>query len=578
MAVGAELVLGVSQLAGDHVAHPGLWGEPIIELATMPTTGVAALGVPVPSLATGPGRELASPLISVLMPVHNPDLAHIEAAITSVRDQLSGDWELCIADDASSDAAVVAALARHAGEDQRIRVVRHEAALGIAGATNAALELACGEYIALLDHDDVIREDALELVARALRAEPSLDMVYTDEDRISADGGERSHWFPKPGWSPDLFHTAMYTCHLGVYRRRLAIDIGGFRSEFDGSQDYDFVLRLLERTDRIGHIPHVLYSWRIHPGSAASGADAKPHAYDAARRALQGHLDRTGLGGTAELGPITTWYRVRHAVDATRRAAVILPLDGPDTQVAGEALWRSMRSWQAFAAHPFEIVFVGPDERLRAAARLAWSAGVDSAHMSFVPVAPCVPRGRLLAAAVSETSAEWLLLLDGPVEAVSPEWLRRLVGFAGQNGVAAAAGVVHDAAGRIEHGGLLCEDGWVLPVLHGHAPANGYPTLAANFRAVSGVALVSAELLASHGGLDAELGALAVVDLCLRAAATGLRSVLAAEVGFIRQRGVPASPNDPTALATLRERWHGMGPDPYYNASYWRGRGDFALA
>ena len=220
----------------------------------------------------------------------------LEEAISSVRGQSFGDWELCLVDDGSSDPEVIEALRRHAAGDERVHLVRREQAGGIATATNAALEIASGEYIALLDHDDTLEPHALELVAQRLEADPDLDMIYSDED-VVADGRRIARHL-KPDWSPETFNSAMYTCHLGVYRRAIALELGGFRPDFDGSQDYDFVLRLTERTDRIAHIPHILYHWRAHTRSTAGGDDAKPFAYGAAqasdRRAPGAHRQARG--------------------------------------------------------------------------------------------------------------------------------------------------------------------------------------------------------------------------------------------------------------------------------------------
>ena len=209
-------------------------------------------------------------------------------AQTRFRKQKFTHWELCLVDDGSKNPDVTAMLELHATSDHRIHLKRRQTAGGISAATNAALALANGEYIALLDHDDTLTPDALEPGAAEVAAHPDLDMIYSDEDVVGDDGKVEHH--PKPGWSPEHMSALMYTCHLGVYRRALAIDLGGFRSEFDGCQDYDFVLRLMERTGRIAHIPRILYHWRAHSMSTAGG-DAKPYAYLAQPGAIADHLE-----------------------------------------------------------------------------------------------------------------------------------------------------------------------------------------------------------------------------------------------------------------------------------------------
>ena len=235
----------------------------------------------------------------------------LEEAIASVRNQTYPHWELCLVDDGSTNPQITTTLQRHAASDPRIHLTRHATARGISEATNAALTLATGDYIALLDHDDTLTPDALQHIADRIATDPTLDMLYSDEDTVL--DGRRVWAHLKPAWSPDTLRTNGYTCHLGVYRRALVRDIGGFRTEFNGSQDVDMILRLTERTDRIAHVPRILYHWRAHPDSTAAGG-TKPYAYVAARNAISAHLGRVGLDGDVEFGP-PGLYRLAHRLD-----------------------------------------------------------------------------------------------------------------------------------------------------------------------------------------------------------------------------------------------------------------------
>ncbi|MCY3024580.1 MAG: glycosyltransferase, partial [Planctomycetota bacterium] len=233
------------------------------------------------------------PLLSVLLPVYNTPEQYLRLAIESVLKQIYPHWELCIADDCSTASHVRAVLDEYAARDKRIKVVFRPQNGNISAASNSALELATGEYVALLDHDDELAEQALFRMAEAIVADRGVDMLYSDEDKL--DMADRHVWpFFKPDWSPEYFLACMYTCHLGVYRTSLVREIQGFRSEFDLAQDYDLVLRLTARTQRIRHIPEVLYHWRITPASTASGATAKPQAHGVAQRALASYLQTIG--------------------------------------------------------------------------------------------------------------------------------------------------------------------------------------------------------------------------------------------------------------------------------------------
>src|SRR4029453_18046009 len=227
------------------------------------------------------------PLISVVMPVYNPDLEHLSSAIDSVRTQIYENWELCIADDASTDASVASALKRYSSADSHIKLTFREHNGHIAACSNSALELATGEWIALLDQDDLLSEHALAVVAATIAEHPEAGLIYSDEDKI--DESESRCWpFFKPDWNPELLLGQNYISHLGVYRRTLLSEIGGFREGYEGAQDYDLALRCAEKLQpaQIKHIPRVLYHWRMIEGSVAAVAEAKPYAPKEARRAL----------------------------------------------------------------------------------------------------------------------------------------------------------------------------------------------------------------------------------------------------------------------------------------------------
>ena len=255
------------------------------------------------------GTFAKRPTISLLTPVFRSDLEHLAFCISSVRSQIYPNWELCLVDDGSGDSRLTEYLETVARQDARIRVTTLETNRGIAGATNAALKMATGEFVALLDHDDTIADSALFEVVKALNSDTEPDVIYSDEDKLD-EAGERFFPFFKPDWSPDLLRSCNYVCHFLVARKSLLEETGGLRSEFDGSQDYDLILRLTERTDRIHHIPKILYHWRTSDRSAASRPEAKPKASEAGARALSEHLKRCEITAAVhEVG--ASRYRVR---------------------------------------------------------------------------------------------------------------------------------------------------------------------------------------------------------------------------------------------------------------------------
>jgi glycosyltransferase involved in cell wall biosynthesis len=533
---GTRLVLSASGPGRDRV----VWEELAIRLADDPGGEPPGAGPPrseagAPASAAAPRGDV--PRFSILTPVHDPPPAVLQQTIASVLEQSFADWELCLFDDGSADPRVIDVL-RRAASDPRVRLERGEQAGGISVATNAALKMATGEYIALLDHDDLLFPDALEQVDAGLREQPGTDMAYSDEE-VFEEGAETSHTFAKPNWSPDLLRSQMYTCHLGVYRRSLAEDVGGFRPELDGSQDFDFVLRVTERTERVLHIPRVLYRWRAHAGSTAGDSGAKPSAYPAGRLAIARHLERTGVEADVHFGPWDGIYRVVHRPRAGLEIAV--GLTGRDEE-AGSALVEAL-----------EVE----------AARDRNSVRVER-------------RGSLAEAGAACAGADVVVLCEGDVEPLTRLWLRRLVGFALQPRVAAVGATTLAPDGRVEQGGIAIDDGLPVPLMFAAGAGDpgplGVGVLPANVAAVSGVVAFGGESFQTLGGLDPDLGGLAVPDLCLRAIAASRRVVTAPDV-LLRRTDGRGFVNELGALAEFRRRWSGAFPrDPYFDLeSCWPG-------
>jgi GT2 family glycosyltransferase len=534
----AVLVLSASGPGGETVRWSGaeiaFEDAPREELPSTPPPSQPA------AAAKGGAGEPGRPRFSVLTPVHDPPLELLEETIASVLGQSFEDWELCLVDDGSSNPEVRKALRRSADADSRIHLLRRESAGGIATATNAALEMAAGEFVALLDHDDLLLPDALASVDAALGARPDADMAYSDEELIE-EGGV-GFTFAKPHWSPDLLRSQMYTCHLGVYRRSLAQEIGGFRSEFDGSQDYDFALRISERTDRVVHIPRVLYHWRAHAGSTAASTQAKPSAYPAARRAIAQHLERTGVDADVHFGPWQGIYRVVHRVPPSAQVAV-----GIVAEAEGEAV-----------------------KRLLAAVREETGSGLANPQ---VTVAATVAE-----AAERCSGADAIVLCEGAVEPLTRYWLARLAGFALQPGVAAVGARTLAPDGRVEEAGAAVEAGLPVPIMYATGAGDpgplGIGLLPANVSTLGGVVAFGGETFRGLGGLDEEAGHLAVADYCLRALSAGLRIVSTPDV-LLRRCGRGGAVNDLAELERFRRRWAAeFARDSYFDLSVeWPGVG-----
>jgi glycosyltransferase involved in cell wall biosynthesis len=524
-----------------------------------------------PRLAPGRVGVTSSdtPLISVLTPVHNPPVQMLEEAIASVRSQSFPFWELCLVDDGSSDPDVIAALERHAASDHRIHLRRHETAGGISAATNTALEIATGEYIALLDHDDSLTHDALQRVAERIAQQPDLDMIYTDED-IVLDG--RPIWLHlKPDWSPDTERTNGYTCHLGVYRRALVSEIGGFRSEFDGSQDVDMILRLVERTDRVAHIPRILYHWRVHASSTAGG-DAKPYAYVAARNAIAAHLERSGIEAEVGYGP-PGLYRVAHRVDRLRTVEFVLAVED------SSGLEQAASSWVSQPHPTWKVALATPEHAIGGCADALRNAGVEDSRVTMIPVEAGTDIETALSVAAGAADAGLLLIMQAPAVGLTHDWLSRLIGYGNQPEIAAAGPIVLGPDGRIAEAGVALPEGIPLHLLHGSRSSMdkffGYGTSVFNVSAVSGILATRREVYEQLRGLDPRFRELALIDYCLRATEAGGRIVIVPDAR-LRVTGRDPTVNDLPVIWRMRESWVKTHThDPYYNPNFRTDRGDF---
>jgi len=489
------------------------------------------------------------PLISVVMPVFNPPLAHLREAVASVRDQVYPHWELCIADDASTDAAIWPALQEMAAEDPRIRLTRREVNGHIAAASNSALELAGGEWIAWLDHDDRLAPQALLRVAQALAARPDAEILYSDEDKIGALG--RTAPYFKPDWNHTLFLGHNLINHLAVYRARLVRAVGGLRPGFDGAQDYDLALRCIERIDasQIVHVPEILYHWRIHAGSTAMAAGAKGYAVDAATRALSEHLARSGLAGAVELLPNGHFRTTPFPARAMQGVSIVL---------VGAAS-------------------AAPPERLPPG--LAGSGIIEIL---------AVPADRdAVNRAVAQARGSHVAVLRAGLEALVPDALEHLWRFALQAAVGIAAGSIRDSRGRLRGTGLVLNPQTLAEPLHAGLPADhpGYMGRAALAQELSAVMLdaciIRRDAFLAAGGLDAAPGIEAAVSLCLRLREQGWKVVWCPPAAWRDATGDAGASwgrsGDDGLVRSLMSRHRGLFTvDPAYHRALDARRADFS--
>ncbi|KPC28513.1 Group 2 family glycosyl transferase [Pseudomonas syringae pv. cilantro] len=531
-----------------------------------------------------------SPVISIIMPVYNPPLELLREAVESVREQLYPQWELCLADDASTDQEVIDYLKSLSALDERIKIVFREHNGHISAASNSALDVATGEFVALMDNDDLLPRHALYWVARTIRENPDAGLIYSDEDKISTDGTRSSPHF-KSDWNEFLFRSQNMVCHLGAYRRDLINEVGQFRVGFEGAQDYDLALRCVEKLQRnqIIHIPRVLYHWRIHAGSTAMAGDEKPYAALAGVKALDEHLERKGGVGIAELSSLGM-YRVHYALPASPPlVSLIIP-----TRNAHALVKQCIDSIKRLTTYThYEIILIDncsdEPESLEYFAQLYQEENIrvmrDEGPFNY---------SALNNAAVRIANGELIGLINNDIEVISPEWLSEMVSIALQPGVGAVGARLWYPDDRLQHGGVITGLGGVAGHSHKNLPkgAPGYFCRAELIQELSAVTaaclIIKKSTFEQVGGLEEEHLKIAFndVDFCLKVREAGYVNVWTPFAELYHHesatRGLEDTPQKQARFTKeieyIKSRWPDIQADYAYSPNLTLDYEDFSMA
>lgn len=389
------------------------------------------------------------PLISVVVPVYNVEESMLRACIDSVCKQSYPNWELCLADDASTMACVRECLGTYADNPQ-IKITYREKNGHISECTNTAIGMASGEFIAFMDCDDVLADNALEEVVRLLNKDKELDFIYSDEDKLSEDGKRRHQPHFKPDWSPDTMMSLMYTCHLGVYRKSIGDELGWLRKGFEGAQDYDFTLLFTEKTNRIGHIPKILYHWRERKESTASNPEAKDYVREVTKKAKEEALKRRGYTGELEWVSDIYQYRVNYRNEAMPLVSVIVP--SKDNFDVYKRCMDSLR--QKTAYKNYEIITV--DNGSNEANRAKYEAYAKENAIQYLYEPMEFNFSRMCNIGVKHSKGEMILLLNDDMEILNGRWMERMVGHASLPYIGAVgAKLLYPNTTLIQHIGVL---------------------------------------------------------------------------------------------------------------------------
>lgn len=516
------------------------------------------------------------PCISIVTPVFNTPVAWLTECVESVLAQTYEKWELILVDDDSTEPKMLKALRELGARDSRIVLARDEERVGISAASNRGLDLAEGEWVGFLDHDDILEPDALFQNVKWLQDHRDADLIYSDEDKLTEQGFDSPIF--KPDWSPDYFLSCNYICHFSIIRRDLLRKIGGFRSEFDGAQDYDLFLRIMEETDRINHLPRVLYHWRSSLGSTADNIRRKPGSLETGRRALEAHLERQQEAGHVTVDWRTHAYWIKRQLTEAKKISIIIPVRDRVDMLA--RCLDSLTSKTSYA--PYEIVVVDNDSQSEEARAyfshfkhrlLRYSGPFNfSAINNF---------------AVEQTDSPWLLFLNNDTEVIEGDWLTMMAEHVQRPEVGAVGPKLLYPDDTVQHAGIVVGVGGIAEHAFRGLPAEAPGVCrqlqtTRNYSAVTGACLLTRrEVFDEVGGFDEERLPVTFsdVDLCLKMRRAGYRVVY---VPFAKlyhhESGTRRPAVEPLETEVMRERWpEVLERDPYYNPNLSRERADFSL-
>lgn len=517
------------------------------------------------------------PLISVAVPAYRTPKLFLSQMLDSLLAQTYKNWELCIANGSPEDEDMRAVLEEYSARDKRICVQNLAENLGIAGNTNAALSMASGEFAGILDHDDLLAPNALFEIAKALGNDRGLDAVYTDEDKVTTDLDEHFQPHLKPDFNLDLLRSNNYICHFFVVRRSVIKKAGGFRQEFDGAQDYDFIFRCVEQAEKVGHIPEILYHWRTHKESTADNPASKMYAFEAGKRAIEAHLERTGVPGTVSHTPDYGFYRVTYPVQGEPLVSIIIP--NKDEKETLKACIESIREKTEYTNYEILIIEnnstsqeifhyykeLSEDPRIRL---LRWKKEFNYSAINNY--------------GVRHAKGEYLLFLNNDVTVITSGWIKEMLGVCQRPDTGAVGVKLIYPDNTIQHAGCVIGIGGIAGHMFVDMPANrtGYLHKASLLQDMSAVTaacmMMKRSAFVEAGGFTEELSvAFNDVDLCLKVRQNGKLIVYDPYVQLYHMESKTRGAEDDKAkvrrfqeeIEYMRTRWIDIlkKGDPYYN-------------
>ena len=522
-----------------------------------------------------------TPLISVLIPVYNVDGKYLKECVDSVLEQSYEKIEICIVDDASSKKETLSTLKEYEN-NERIKIKYRNKNGHISKATNDALKMASGEYVALMDNDDVLDKNALYEVAKALNKNKKIDFVYTDEDKLDIDGKYCDPNF-KSDFAPDSFYSSNYISHLGVLRKSIVLEIGGFREGFEGAQDYDLYLRFVEKTSpsRIYHVPKVLYHWRMIPGSTAAEISNKGYALERGKKAIEESLERRAIKGKVKIAKDCPYYYIEYALVKKPKVSIIIP-----TRDLAETTEKCLKSiYDKTTYKNYEVIIINNKSEEKGTFELFDRYKTEHDNFKVIDANFEFNYAKLNNLAVKECSGEYIILLNNDTEVITPNWIELMLGYAslGHVGVVGAKLLYPD--NTVQHGGVLLGIGVASHAFVGEfrdaVVWGGRLSVPYDYSAMTGACMmVSRKKWQEVCGLDEKLKvAYNDIDFCLKLLEKGYYNVFVpmAELYHYesKSRGADTTPEKKARFDWeqdfMYKKWNKrIKNDEFYNPNYSR--------
>ncbi len=532
------------------------------------------------------------PKLSFVVPLYKTPEKYLRRLTESFQEQTYSNWELCFSDGSGAQSPLTELLKELTAKDNRIKYVSHEESLQISENTNSAIEIATGDFIAFADHDDELTPNALFECVKAINEKPQTLVIYTDEDKMSMDGHKFFQPHFKPDYNPDLLCTVNYICHLFVVSRKVIEKVGGLRSEFDGAQDYDFVLRCVEavKDEEICHIPKILYHWRCHEDSTAENPESKLYAFEAGRRAVQAHYERTGIHAEVFKGEYLGLYRTKFIRDHDPLISIIIP-----NKDHIDDLKRCMESIEQKSTYKnYEYIIVENNSTDSATFEYYKKLEAENPKVRMVYWDGVFNYSAINNYGASFAKGEYLLLLNNDTEIINPDCLEELLGYCMRKDVGAVGARLYYEDDTIQHAGVVIGFGGIA----GHCfvqqkrGTTGYChriICAQDYSAVTAACMmVKKSAFDAVGGLSEELAvAFNDIDFCMKLRKAEYLIVYNpyAELYHYesKSRGLEDTPEKVARfnkeIATFEKKWPEIleNGDPYYNPNLTLKSQDFSL-